>query len=170
MTISSPPSRGAWIESPASKVSRASRVSSPPSRGAWIESSLYVRLITAITRRPPHGGRGLKEWACMLVFLADRRPPHGGRGLKARPRRGPERRTLSPPSRGAWIERVHRGSAPPGFPSPPSRGAWIERETPLPYPHKSRGRPPHGGRGLKVRKKWPGGPRKSVAPLTGGVD
>ena len=57
---------------------------------------------------------------------------------------------MSPPARGAWIEIERREGTGEGRTSPPARGAWIEI---APYCSTSSigtGRPPRGGRGLKL--------------------
>ena len=56
----------------------------------------------------------------------------------------------SPPSRGAWIE-ILVGRPPNNtLLSPPSRGAWIEILPRASAQAFGRGRPPRGGRGLKL--------------------
>ena len=53
----------------------------------------------AMRRRPPRGGRGLKQQIRNRVLLCPRRPPRGGRGLK-----------LCWPSESApWLSRPPRG-------------------------------------------------------------
>ena len=75
------PTRGAWIEIRAAyKV--ALDVVSHPTRGAWIEIPPYSLPSLKITRRTPHGVRGLKSH------------------LAASNHRGRK----SHPTRGAWIE------------------------------------------------------------------
>ena len=39
---------------------------SPPARGAWIEMSRSDPAYSALSRRPPHGGRGLKYFVSSL--------------------------------------------------------------------------------------------------------
>ena len=59
---------------------------------------------------------------------AERRPPRGGRGLKQlHPREGGGDHG-SPPTRGAWIETFSIARLPRCSPSPPTRGAWIETQ------------------------------------------
>ena len=100
----SPPTRGAWIEidNPAS---HAPLCGSPPTRGAWIEISIGNWHSWRRTRRPPHGGRGLKFNGGQDVPVGHRSPPTRGAWIEIDVQRGPERqRDGSPPTRGAWIE------------------------------------------------------------------
>ena len=56
------------------------------------------------------------------------------------------------------------------LPSPPARGAWIEITGDGAAVQLKPGRPPRGGRGLKLRgREYPGAAGK-VAPREGGVD
>ena len=66
---------------------------------------LAVLCLRPASRRPPHGGRGLKS-LCLLPAgqVAIRRPPHGGRGLKFCKGGKVSLSLMSPPARGAWIE------------------------------------------------------------------
>ena len=54
--------------------------------------------------------------------------------------------------------------------SPPTRGAWIEMPLRLESCQAGTGRPPHGGRGLKLECPGVHDPGVGVAPHTGGVD
>ena len=49
---------------------------SPPARGAWIEMPLTGRGSGSRSRRPPHGGRGLKSlikaFSCAASIVAPR--------------------------------------------------------------------------------------------------
>ena len=174
---------------------RTGTVSSPPSRGAWIEILDMSRTQPWPPGRPPRGGRGLKSVSAWTLHIsAGRRPPRGGRGLKWEGLTTPSMLAWSPPSRGAWIEifpmmraQIDRESPPsrgawieiaslanppsPTVASPPSRGAWIEmsltRRRSLP---NSRCRPPRGGRGLKCSRINSIASMSIVAPLAGGVD
>ncbi len=81
LTVESLPTRGAWIEI-LWYLSNAPPVPSLPTRGAWIEIFSSGNLSSTLTRRSPHGERGLK-------FRSDK--------PQAKPFR-------SLPTRGAWIE------------------------------------------------------------------
>ena len=60
LPLSSPPSRGAWIEI-YNSLHNHPNTKSPPSRGAWIEiKSAKANRLSEMTGRPPRGGRGLK--------------------------------------------------------------------------------------------------------------
>ena len=54
--------------------------------------------------------------------------------------------------------------------SPPSRGAWIEMCMSAGRPLTAMGRPPRGGRGLKLNSGMAVTGAELVAPLAGGVD
>ena len=57
------------------------------------------------TRRPPHGGRGLKWLITKQKRLSfARRPPHGGRGLKFVDVSHSFTAVVSSSTRGTWIE------------------------------------------------------------------
>ena len=58
-TFLSPPSRGAWIEIDMGK-KKTGLITSPPSRGAWIEITRIWSSMMRLQGRPPRGGRGLK--------------------------------------------------------------------------------------------------------------
>ena len=81
------PTRGAWIE-----MSRSPRWSAPPwslpTRGAWIEITPDCGILEAAEGRSPHGERGLKSGAGVLVH----------------------QHLQSLPTRGAWIEMSSAGS------------------------------------------------------------
>ncbi len=72
------PSRGAWIETPRQRKIRTSRSLSLPSRGAWIET-LPVGLSKINSHgRSPHGGRGLKQEAAVMMVASVVAPLTGG--------------------------------------------------------------------------------------------
>ncbi len=165
--------------------------------------------------RLPHGRRGLKFSFVDRLSLNHCRLPHGRRGLKSKYENLYRKAFASPPSREAWIE-IHLWSKMPVFPtsppsreawieilqvgdsqehckSPPSREAWIEILTVAPDRFGSKGRLPHGRRGLKFsalmeaadmlissppsREAWIEitssvgiSTQPEVASLTGGVD
>ena|ERR1035437_7719111 len=104
-------------------------------------------------RRPPRGGRGLKQVRHRIISHSvasppargagietgpacrspprPRRPPRGGRGLKQRRSQIVAPQRVSPPARGAWIETRSESLTPmPSRSSPPARGAWIETHQP----------------------------------------
>ena len=69
----------------------------------------------------------MKFLAVLCLRPASRRPPHGGRGLKFCKGGKVSLSLMSPPARGAWIEiTLPSGCLLPGGRSPPARGAWIE--------------------------------------------
>ena len=58
-------------------------MTSPPSRGAWIEIAGVFAGYVENRGRPPRGGRGLKYFLALLPSRDRKsRPPRGGRGLK----------------------------------------------------------------------------------------
>ncbi len=77
----SPSPRRAWIEifqAPLCFI----LLTSPSPRRAWIEMVDELLRERPTSRRPPHGGRGLKCRLPFIPLLPLSRPPHGGRGLK----------------------------------------------------------------------------------------
>ena len=82
---------------------------------------------SGISRRPPHGGRGLKCFFFVKFLVEVSRPPHGGRGLKFE--------LLA-----ADVVSAKSSS---------TRGTWIEISFLLYVLVIYGSRPPHGGRGLK---------------------
>ena len=118
--------------------------------------------------RPPHGGRGLKLLLSNSIAVEKRRPPHGGRGLKFDVECALYLLYSSPSPRRAWIEITVGKPVPVTLPSPSPRRAWIEIR---PYGHGAgayKGRPPHGGRGLKCScNPWAAIPRKRRPPHGG---
>ncbi len=79
---SSLPTRGAWIEICLPIQSTAGFLSLP-TRGAWIEIFLFSLLFVPVTRRSPHGERGLKSFVPLCPC---------------------SQCSGSLPTRGAWIE------------------------------------------------------------------
>ena len=144
---------------------------SPPTRGAWIEISIGNWHSWRRTRRPPHGGRGLKFPVRWHRAPGAGRPPHGGRGLKFTPQQHNQLRQKSPPTRGAWIEiaRASRWASCLAC-RPPHGGRGLKYLGSGAGLVGLRGRPPHGGRGLKFDYVVRGGTFPEVAPHTGGVD
>ena len=117
------------MKSPAAGADRQDAEVAPLAGGAWIEISRTPAYGTSRCRRPPRGGRGLKYYLTCL-------------SRQTRP---------SPPSRGAWIEMVCWNiSGNRRLMSPPSRGAWIEIKSTWICEIDKCGRPPRGGRGLKL--------------------
>ena len=191
VTLSSLPTRGAWIEM-GLRPSSGDTGASLPTRGAWIE--IWTPPVWWPRRwgRSPHGERGLKSANRLLMGRLSGRSPHGERGLKLPG--WPVLRFLptSLPTRGAWIEIPRLPRWRTGQRSLPTRGAWIE----IHWGSRSRGntpgRSPHGERGLKYQPQvvlqllqvslptrgawieiWPRratGNRSYVAPHTGSVD
>ena len=78
----SAPTRGPWIEILTGGSRRTSIRRSAPTRGPWIEILSKADLAERFSRRPPHGGRGLKSCWDRIYQTKPSRPPHGGRGLK----------------------------------------------------------------------------------------
>ena len=64
-------------------------------------SSLYLEILS---RRTPHGVRGLKYNVLRLCAVYASRTPHGVRGLKYLQSTAFRAYVQSHPSRGAWIE------------------------------------------------------------------
>ena len=106
-------------------------------------------LCGTISRRSPHGGRGLKfVYKSHRVTRCDGRSPHGGRGLKYLSAHNRSLRNRSLP---AW-------------------GAWIEIERIYNVENMLASRSPHGGRGLKSQLATYNLRYPRVAPRMGGVD
>ena len=120
-----------------------------PARGAWIEITEFRRDIHVVTRRSPHGERGLK-----LILVITALAVLG-----------------SLPARGAWIEifpwpqQLQRRRR-----SLPARGAWIEISGVSGAISSSTSRSPHGERGLKYHLLLDVIALVDVAPRTGSVD
>ena len=55
---------------------------SSPARGTWVEIVLLPVRLNRLSRRLPHGGRGLKFFNRLEEKKTRSRLPHGGRGLK----------------------------------------------------------------------------------------
>ena len=77
--------------------------------------------------RSPHGERGLKSVAALLIAPPKCRSPHGERGLKYFSDNYNRLRRQSLPARGAWVE-IYKMSDFVGqtITSLPARGAWVE--------------------------------------------
>ena len=103
----------------------------------------------------------------LLYPCGTRRPPHGGRGLKCPRSPAASYRIASPPARGAWIEITVGGSNDSTCLSPPARGAWIEIVNFLCFILQKHCRPPHGGRGLKSGQSWVKAPLLASPPARG---
>ena len=127
-----------------------------PSRGAWIEIASVTWMTSLALCRSPHGERGLKFIAMVMLHDGVSRSPHGERGLKwcrPAPKREHQRRSphgerglklLSLSASDGGLGRSPHGerglkSEPlkeqvqPVARSLPSRGAWIEIAPPS-YP------------------------------------
>ena len=80
-------------------------VKSLPSRGAWIEIPASRSALPGSEEgRSPHGERGLKYPALSTSTFSTSRSPHGERGLKFILPSQKIKDKKSLPSRGAWIE------------------------------------------------------------------
>ena len=148
-------------------------LSSHPSRGAWIERLTWPRLPRSPLRRTPHGVRGLKVNERALGLLGVGSHPSRGAWIERALILIGGCGGSSHPSRGAWIERP-TARYPPACSacrtphgvrglkasvggglwvsvewSHPSRGAWIESKIPVRVRQAVRSRTPHGVRGLK---------------------
>jgi len=77
---------------------------------------------------------------------------------------------VSPPTRGAWIETTYPQTLETCPKSPPTRGAWIETDPVRAGSWWGEGRPPRGGRGLKLTAADAQDLEEKVAPHAGGVD
>ena len=153
-------------------------MSRPPRGGRGLKSMMSESSFAPCWRRPPRGGRGLKSLSVISISCSppspssrrawieisyvivtkitlSRRPPRGGRGLKCFHLRRFRDCIPSPSSRRAWIEmRLYTGCSPSAARSPSSRRAWIEIPPVTGFTPFMIGRPPRGGRGLKLKKKF----------------
>ena len=107
-------------------------LSSPPSRGAWIEINCRECEVIGHESRPPRGGRGLKLHLPEHRHPDRQSPPSRGAWIEmvwGEYLRGKGFR--SPPSRGAWIE-IHTGEAiPADVGRPPHRGRGLKFKLPV---------------------------------------
>ena len=99
----------------------------------------------SLTRRAPHGARGLKHEFGAMNFNVERRAPHGARGLK----------------------QILDYWAGQNIPSRPARGAWIETNYNSNSKPEKSGRAPHGARGLKHYAKHLGESEAKSRPARG---
>ena len=126
---------------------------------------------TGTNGRPPHGGRGLKYVAGIVLSSLVASAPTRGPWIEIGADGVSYVASASAPTRGPWIEIVPLnlvanldGSAPTRGPwieilalmeqlycilSAPTRGPWIEMKSVQTGTGTGKRRPPHGGRGLK---------------------
>ena len=82
-TITSPPSRGAWIEILGPVTIIFTFPLSPPSRGAWIEIGWITGTVSGLGESPPSRGAWIEIIRLVqILIISQSRPPRGGRGLK----------------------------------------------------------------------------------------
>ncbi len=167
--MTSPPARGAWIATRASRVRKMFGASRPPRGG---RGSQPVRLDTDPQRgvgRPPRGGRGSQHGYQQGDNPCRCRPPRGGRGSQPHWERCAPRWGRSPPARGAWIATTwpaRRGTAA-GRPPRGGRGSQLGGQD---VRQRERLSPPARGAWIATRSACRAWHHKRVAPRAGGVD
>ena len=125
----SPSTRREWIE--IRLLIASSRCClSPSTRREWIEMTRLSCTSWIDLRLPPHGGSGLKSHSTLRLVCRQRSPSTRREWIEIGVLAGGARHLLSPSTRREWIEM-----------SPSSGGGWIM------------GLPPHGGSGLKCRRR-----------------
>ena len=98
------------------------------------------------------------------------RPPRGGRGLKSFVPSFDDLGNRSSSSRRTWIEIGNHAGHGPYPQSSSSRRTWIEIELFKIGSNRAHGRPPHGGRGLKLNGSTDCPSYANVVLLTEDVD